>query len=530
MKVLYSIFLLLSYPLFCRAQFVIDSTRFITGYKPGVLINYTIPTTDRGILFVGEEYGNPGGIIPYFPIDTGIDGNVFIGKIDSNQQISWIRVYGGSQGDAAGSVCQTPDGGYAVLCGTASNDGDVTGYRGGGGDLWLIRLDANGNLLWEQTYGSTAQDAPTSIANTPDHGFIMSGITNGSDDEVPFHYGNFYTFDWLVIKTDSMGNFIWSKDLGTSNDEGSTGAILSIDSSYYLISNTGTLDHDCTDTTWHTGVPTGFDLYVLKLNDTGKVLWDSSYGGTQTDGANAAFFDTRDSTIVINGFTYSDDYMVTGYQGNGDMWVVKVDKNGKLLWEKTLGSPNMENGTGICAGPDGGYIAYGDTYPGPIGYYDCWLFELDSTGNILSNNVFGGVNLDKSVSVLPYLNGYVTTGLSGSDSFTDGTIYGDFDNVGGAFVSYVDLETLGLNNINKTEKQLVVYPNPTNGYIKIIVPVNEIGNIMIINSIGQVAYAENIKQQTRYIDVNTMEWAIGLYLVKLQCEDGSVLTAKFIKN
>jgi len=91
LKAFYSILFLFSYPLFCGAQvLVIDSTRFVSGITVATSINYAIPTADKGILFTGEVTGNPGGIIPYFPYGGG---NVLIGKIDGNQQISWISVY-----------------------------------------------------------------------------------------------------------------------------------------------------------------------------------------------------------------------------------------------------------------------------------------------------------------------------------------------------------------------------------------------------------------------------------------------------
>ena len=132
MKFFFSIFLLL----FCIAslsaqQLHVDSTRFITGINPSTAIRHAIPTADKGILFTGYTAANPRGIIPYFPIDTVLE-NVLIGKIDSNQQISWIKVYGGNNTDMAFNACETPDGGYAVLAATMSSNGDVTGYRGGG--------------------------------------------------------------------------------------------------------------------------------------------------------------------------------------------------------------------------------------------------------------------------------------------------------------------------------------------------------------------------------------------------------------
>jgi hypothetical protein len=82
------------------------------------------------------------------------------------------------------------------------------------------------------------------------------------------------------------------------------------------------------------------------------------------------------------------------------MWVIKVNKNGTLVWEKTLGSPNEENGTGICMVPDGGYMVYGSTYPGPIGGEDCWLFSLDNSGNEMISKVFGGTQDENPYSVI----------------------------------------------------------------------------------------------------------------------------------
>lgn len=363
MKTLYSIFLII---LFSAATAIaqslhIDSTRFVCGPRSGTQINYAIPTADKGILFVGVDALNPGGIIPYFPIDTVLT-NVLIGKIDSNHQISWLKVYGGSEDDGAASVCKASDGGYAVLASTGSSNGDVTGYKGNG-DLWLIKTDASGILLWEKCYGSSESDEPIAIANTPDHGFIMLGATNGSDGDVPFHHGDFATFDWFVVKIDNIGNKQWSRDIGTTGNESFNGSILAIDGGYYLISATDSSNNDCTDTAWHRGVYSGLDIYVIKLDSAGNILWDSSYGGSHGEGAIHAMYDPRDSTIMIAGWTFSGDYMVTGYQDGGDFWVLKINKKGTLLWEKTLGSPNQEGATGICPASAGGYMVYGRCPP-----------------------------------------------------------------------------------------------------------------------------------------------------------------------
>jgi len=197
----------------------------------------------------------------------------------------------------------------------------------------------------------------------------------------------------------------------------------------YSYSNS--IDHDCTDTAWHPGVNTGYDYYALKLNDTGALLWDSSYGGSGEDASAYAMFDTRDSTIIVNGTTSSNDYMVTGYHeclDAGDMWVVKLNRNGTLQWGKTLGSVQQEKGTGVCIGDDNSYAAYGSTYYnncydstiGDIGGEDCWLFVLDNSGNEISNKIIGGTADEIPNSTIPYLKGYVISGISESTVFDEG--------------------------------------------------------------------------------------------------------------
>jgi hypothetical protein len=517
-------------------SFVVDSTRFITGNNCCTGIIYSIPTADKGILFIGYEANNPGGIIPFFS-DTVFE-NVLIGKIDSDQHISWIKVFGGGKDDIPACVCQTPDGGYAIVCTTTSTDGDVPGLIDSSGeDMWLIKIDASGNLLWSKCYGSGNNGTEgLSVANTPDHGFILLGATNGTGADVPFHYGGTFSIDWLVVKTDSVGNKQWSKDLGGTGSESEYGAILSANDGYYLISSTNSTDHDCTDTSWHSGVLTGYDDYILKIDTSGSVLWDKSYGGSGAEDVVSAMFDTRDSSIVITGSTSSYDYMVAGGIGGGDFWVIKINTDGRLLWQKVLGGPNQDGGYSTCIASDGGYITYGETVSGPIGYYDCWLFALDSIGHEITNKVIGGTNLDGSASILPYRGGYVATGTSASLSFTEGTTYGNFDlsslnpDGGGAFISYLNLSPLSINSINPITPRIIIYPNPAYDAITIKVITDKPGTLNIFNAIGEKVYSARTGTQIIANVINVNEWPVGLYIGVWQGADGSVLENKFIKN
>ncbi len=499
----------------------IDSTWFLPTVRPNTNIKFAMPTSDKGIFFVGAMVLKPGGIIPAFPLDTSL-GNVMIGKMDSNRHISWVKIYGGTQDDGAFGACQTQDGGYAVLAGTNSSNGDVTGFKGGI-DIWLLRIDATGNLLWQKNYGSTQSDNPISIANTPDHGFIMLGSTNGNDGDVPFHYGGFFSLDWLVVKTDSMGNVQWSKDIGGTGLEESDGSILSVDSFYYLAASTVSKDYDCSDTAWHAGINTYTDFHLVKLSGSGNVLWDKSYGGTDYDIISTALFDTRDSTIVISGTTGSNDLMVTDYKGNNDIWVVKVDKNGTLIWEKTLGSTGEEAGVVTCEASHGGYVIFGATHY-VIGGWDGWLSMLDSSSNELSQKIFGGIYNDNIYSALPCSGGYAIAGVSGSPSFTEG-INSNANN-SGSFISYFENWPLSLDNVSATNC-IGVYPNPANNVINVMIPAIENSYLSVTNLIGQVVYATNCQSKTVHIDVS--DWAPGMYFTHLDGNYG-ILSGKFIKK
>jgi hypothetical protein len=526
-------FLFFFYAPFAYSQVLhVDSTRFITGTRCCTQINYTIPTNDKGILFVGSEHNTPGGIIPNTDY---IGDNVMVGKIDSNHQLRWIKIYGGNGDDFGASACQTPDGGYAILATTNSADGDVTGYKGQS-DVWLVRIDDTGKLLGQKCYGSSLAEGAISIATTVDQGFVLLGVSNGSNGDVPYHYGSYLYDDWLLVKTDSIGTVQWSKDIGGTRHEVNLGSILAVDNNYYLVSSSSSRNYDCSDTVWHAGVNTNNDNHIIRLDDTGKILWDSSYGGSGDESIYYAFFDVRDSTIMTIGPANSDDYMVTGLHvcgDAGDMWLTKVSKNGALLWQKTLGTMQDETGTGICATPNG-YITYGQTFPNAchdgtisIGLQDCLLYCVDMSGNILNVKAFGGVDGERPTSIVPQQNSFIATGVSGSSVFTEGT---SNVNSSGAFITYLDTFALSVAEPYNKQISISVFPNPASSKIIIQLAENMPGNIVVFNGVGEVLYNEKIQPTLiGQKELYTSNWPGGLYFVKWQGADGRTLTKKIIK-
>ncbi len=516
-------------------QLRVNETRFIIGDSTcGNGIYYTITTKDRGLLMVGNtDCNNVGDIIA--PInDSALSLNVLICKMDSNMHVSWVKVYGGTQVDNAISVCATSDGGYAVLAGTASSNGDVPALNGAGsGTAWLIKTDANGNKLWSTVFGCHGSMSAMSVAEAPDHGFVVLSSVNGSGIDVPFIYVNTaFLQDWVLIKTDSSGNKQWSRTIGGTGDEGPYGSVLAVSNGYYIASTSTSTDHDCSDTTWHAGVNTHTDVYLIKTDTAGNVVWDSSYGGSNYESVFSAMFDIRDSSIEIVGSTLSSDYMVhdhQGYAGDENCWVIKTDKNGKLLWETTLIDTNVGGGLNqakvITPAPNGGYAVLGNIVNGNIGSEDVRLFITDSQANVISNKMVGGTDYEMAYGIEGYKNGYALIGTTQSHVFSEGININQSPSTFNSFVSYVEYWPEALQNVREETRQLLCYPNPGQNKIRVkLAGGNLNGDISIVNNAGRKVFAQ--KTTAAYLDIETRKWARGGYIVAYRSTDGEAISCK----
>jgi hypothetical protein len=167
-------------------------------------------TTDGGYIVAGYTYSNEGDV-------TGNHGysDYWVVKLNSSGNVQWQKCLGGTGDDFASSVQQTTDGGYIVAGQTGSNDGDVTGNHGYG-DCWVVKLDSSGNILWQKCLGGTSVEWAFSIQQTTDGGYIAAGRTGSNDGDVT---GNHGYWDYWVVKLDSSGNILWQKCLGGTIDE-----------------------------------------------------------------------------------------------------------------------------------------------------------------------------------------------------------------------------------------------------------------------------------------------------------------------
>jgi hypothetical protein len=302
------------------------------------------------------------------PATTDIGISVTTARFDGPQVI-WNKTYGGVAAEEGWMVQQTNDGGYVLI-------GYTVSYSSGSADIWLIKTDAEGNRLWAKTYGGRGNDLSRAVQQTSDGGYIIGGQTqsfgSGGDDI------------W-VIKTDASGNILWEKTFGGVNDDNCF-AILQLPSSDYVL--TGDWDLGGTD-----------DLYVMKLDSEGNELWRRVYSGDNLGFGHSLQMTSDGGFILFGGINLYGDL---------DMWLIKTDANGIMEWEKTFGGRTPETATSVIQTMDNGFLLGGWILPSDLNK-SIWLIKTDDEGNTVWEK-----KIDAGHSKEPYVN---TLGL---DETNDG--------------------------------------------------------------------------------------------------------------
>jgi len=330
--------------------------------------------------------------------------------------IQWEKCLGGSYDDEGYSIYQTNDGGYIVSGYSLSNDGNLDSSNIG--SAWIVKLNSIGTIQWEKSYGSPQRgDYPESIIQTSDGGYIFVGNT---EDSLPGFHGE---IDAWVCKLNDTGGIQWSKCYGGSLMDYGNSIVQTLDGGYIFAGFTNSNDGDVS------GNHGNDDCWVVKLNDTGAILWSKCYGGSGYEEAKS-IIQTTDTGYIITGATNSSDGDVTGCFGNsGNQWTVKLDNIGNIQWQRCHGGTNGANGYSILQTPDLGYIIGGFTASddGDVsenhGGIDYWFVKLTDTGDIQWQKCFGGSGDDEALSVVIMTDGnYAIGGYSAS---TDGEVTGN---------------------------------------------------------------------------------------------------------
>ena len=307
--------------------------------------------------------------------------------------ILWQNSYGGTLFEEANAACLTTDNGYVIGGGTFSNDGDVTGNHGNR-DYWVIKLDAQGDLQWQKCLGGSGNDRLYGINSTSDGGVIASGHTTSNNGNVSGNHGSWWPDGW-VVKLDSIGSIDWQKCLGGTDSDVIYSVEETFDGGY--IAGGWTYSNDG-DVTLNKGI---CDYWIVKLDSMGNIQWQKTYGGSSYDQLFNAI-QLADSSFIVTGSSNSNDGDVSFNRGNDDVWVVKLDANGNMEWGNTYGGSGGDYSYCIAQSANGGYTISAMSFSndgdvsGGHGYFDVWVFEIDSSGSLIWQKCYGGSDYEAS--------------------------------------------------------------------------------------------------------------------------------------
>ncbi|MEI8280739.1 MAG: T9SS type A sorting domain-containing protein, partial [Bacteroidota bacterium] len=257
----------------------------------------------------------------------------------------------------------------------------------------------------------------------------------------------------------------------------------------------------------------------------------------QSEGANNAYWDNRDSCILMVGSSSSVDYMVSNFHGGAnDMCVIKTDKNGLLKWAKCYGDYSDELGISITKGRDSGYVILGTTFDGNnpptphINQQDAWAFDINKNGDERANKIFGSVMYEWASSVVPFKNMFLFTGFTNATitPFTEGFCT-SFHGEGDIFLTYMDYWPASIMPIVLPSPKLHLSPNPTKGKVRVEFPLsNNQSIISIIDNSGKEIFHQILEPHTDYLDINVKGWTKGSFIIQWQNIDGIKLHEKLI--
>jgi Secretion system C-terminal sorting domain len=264
--------------------------------------------SDGGYIVAGETSSSDGDVT-----DSNGFYDCWVLRLDSLGGLIWQKTFGGGSLDRSWSISPTSDGGFIMAGETGSFDGDVTNNHGMN-DLWVIKLDAMGNMEWEKCFGGSSWDEARSIVQTMDHGYIVAGSTFSIDGDVTNHHG---LIDSWVVKLDSTGNLQWQKAMGGTEEEDALFLAITSSGGYLVAGSSRSDDGDVT------GIQGICNWWLMGLDSMGNLSWQRTLGGSDIDWALSATINS-DGSFVVAGRVRSTDGDVTDNHGFSDCWAVKL--------------------------------------------------------------------------------------------------------------------------------------------------------------------------------------------------------------
>ncbi|WP_010476899.1 pentapeptide repeat-containing protein [Thermococcus zilligii] len=299
-------------------------------------------------------------------------GDAFVARLDREGNAKWFKTYGGLEWDEARAVAVAPNGDIIVA-------GYTYSFGAGSADVWVLRLDEDGNIKWQKTYGGSKEDGVRAVALTPNGDIIIAGYTKS--------FGTGEKDVW-VLRLDANGNVKWQKTYGGMRKDGARAVALAPNGDIIVAGYYGATDKFGPHT----------DVWVLRLDENGNIKWQKTYGRSDHEKARAVAL-APNGDIIVAGYTKSFG------TGGRAVWVLRLDANGNIKWQKTYGGNENDEAHAVAVAPNGDIIVAGYTESFGAGSADVWVLRLDEDGNIKWQKTYGGSDSDRASAVALAPNG-----------------------------------------------------------------------------------------------------------------------------
>lgn len=453
-----------------------------------------IEKVEDGYVVLTNTKSDDGDVVNYHGGD-----DLWLFKIDFDGIIMWSNCLGGSELDHPSQLIKASDGGFYVFGEAGSTDGDVTGNHGDL-DFWMVKTNDIGQIERQKCYGGIGQESMSNTIKLANDNLVMFGCSSSADGDIS---NNFGFFDAWIIEVNSAGDVVWEKSFGGSSADSFGGIIETSDNGLLLCGRTNSSDGlvECDNTQ--------NNAWLIKLDTDRNIEWQQCYGGTYYEGFGP--LTEVDDGYIIAGLSNSNDGDVTGHHGvagdnKNDVWVVKTDFDGSIMWQRSLGGCIEERVYKIIPS-DNGYIFLcsseshdGDVsgnHSGASSYYDIWLVKLNLSGELMWQKCIGGYLNQEAHDAIVIGDKLFLAGSTGK-AHPDDDVTCDFGGIGAnIWLLEVEMDDVLVPQNNAPEDKLEIYPNPANNYVyfKYDFKTGTNRNLVIRNIFGEVVHKEVLHEQ-----------------------------------
>ncbi|MBP7496480.1 MAG: T9SS type A sorting domain-containing protein [Bacteroidales bacterium] len=449
--------------------------------------------------------------------------DVWLIKLNREGDTIWTRNYGGSDFDRPGMMRSLKDGGCVIVGQTLSSDGDFIGMAKEGGEAFIIRIKADGSIMWVKLYGGEGYDKLYDIKETPDSAYIACGETNSNTGDL---LNTGAGLNWVIKVNAIDGKRIWSSafvgPFQSSPDFIENFARLEVlsDGSGYIVA--GASSPDFIDSSKD-------EIIYMKINTSGKLIWSKKCGSNGWDGI-ATVLDAGGGAFYIAGkIGASGADAKQFYGGIGDFWFAKFNSDGVIEWEKNYGGNDGDIAFDLKKDALGYLYLCGFTksntqdltYSKYKGGIDWWIIKTDEKGDTIWTKRMGSADNDAAYGMAlldKYGNSFVVAGKAG----VLGDYVNNFFGIQDLWVVRFDDQNVGIDkNVLADDLNFLIYPNPTSDIININTSKNAINALCsIINLTGSIVFSKTLNESTNTLNLNNLPQ--GIYILNIKFADKTI--------